>query len=192
MNKHMCIIVVLLVIFMQSCVLGKITQSSEAPALPSVNAVWSGSRHSAPPLKYYLGETVSRETLDCNITYSIDGDLYVFQVTTDKDTATITISRYYVGTDVDSVNVMINPGIDTSSVSVIHNCSWILQGRWFCRGSRPMSDFCHVSSTKPIHVAVFVLTDWQKHNVNKTIYEFLQEEQVRRLDAIIQSMSEKY
>ena len=190
MKTTSCTMVALLMILMQACSSNAIIQTPQVPPLPSVNAVWSGIAYSSPPLKYYLGESAPGNTIDCNITYSIIGDKYVFQATTAKDTANISISRYYVGTNVDSINLMINPGIDSSSVSVIYNCSWLHQRKWFCRGSRPQGDFCQITSTNPVHVAIFVLIDWRKNNVGKGIREFIQEEDVRRLDSVIQSMPE--
>lgn len=87
---------------------------------------------------------------------------------------------------------MINMSTDGSQLNVINDCAWCLHGKWFCRGSRPMTELCHISSTTPVHVAVFILVDVMKDNEQKSIYEILKQNRLMRdtdlLDSIIQSL----
>lgn len=157
-------------------------------SIPKLSVVWNKDNYDSPPLKYYHGESQCKEVIDCDIECFFDDDLYHFRVIGDNDTIFFSLSKYYIGTNVDSVNIMINMSTNDSQVQVVHDCTWGLHGKWFCRGSRPMTDLCHISSTIPVHVAVFVLVDVMKENKQRSVYEILEDKNIDRLDSIIQSL----
>jgi len=155
---------------------------------PTISVVWNKDSYDSPPLKYFHGEAQCNEVIGCDIECFFDNDLYNFRVIGDNDTVSFSLSKYYIGTNVDSVNIMINMSTNGSQIHVVHDCTWGLHGKWFCRGSRPMTDLCHISSTTPVHVAVFVLVDVMKENKQSSVYEILEEKNKDRLDSIIQSL----
>ena len=157
-------------------------------SMPILSVVWDNKNYDAPPLKYLHGESQSQEIIDCNIECVSQNDYYNFQVIGNNDTVFFSLSKYYIGTNVDSINVMINMSTNGSQIHVIHDCAWGLHGKWFCRGSIPMTELCHISSTTPVHVAVFVLVDVMKENKQRSVYEILEERKIDRIDSIIQSL----
>lgn len=192
-----CYIIILVGALLQNSCSSYIVTSNmnQRPSLPSPNVVWSSINYDSPPLKYYHGESIPGKTIDCKINYLLDNDLYKFCVISNNDTVFFSFSKYYIGTNVDSINVMMDMSTNDSQINVINDCSWCLHGRWFCRGSRPMSELCHISSTTPVHVTVFVLVDVMKDNEQQSIYETLKQNSLmrdmNRLDSIIQSLPDQ-
>ena len=183
------ILVSVSILFLESCCcyVAKASRNHQLPK-PTLSVVWSNDSYDTPPLKYYHGESRCKEIVNCDIECDIDNDFYNFRVIGNNDTIFFSLSKYYIGTNVDSVNVMINRSTNCSQVHVIHDCAWGLHGKWFCRGSIPMTELCNISSTTPVHVAVFVLVDVMKENDRSSIYEILKENNNNRLDSIIQSL----
>ncbi len=195
MKKFFIYIVLLTpIILINSCsyriaTLSKIKQ----PVLPSLNVVWADVKYDTPPLRYFYESSTPSKTIDCQIDYSFDNDLYNFRVTSDNDTVFFSISKYYIGTNTDSVNVMINMSSEDSHIHVVSDCFWDDRGRFrgFITGGT-RSGFCHISSAKPVHVAVFVIVDVWKKNEQKSIYDFLEEHRIDVIDSIIQSIPYPY
>lgn len=155
---------------------------------PIVKAVWIDSTCYKSSIRYFSGDMENVCVTSCSVDYSIKNGCRFFYVTSDDDTISFSVSDYYFGTNVDSVNIMIFGTSGKSSINVIPDCSWTMQGRMFTQGGRTMTEFCNISSTKPVHVAVFILVDWKKDNKKKTIYEYEKEVELMRLDSIIHTI----
>lgn len=188
MSKLKYIMAIVVLTLLSSCIHRNIKRAFHCNPVPITSVTWSDACYEKTPLKYYNGESRPNNVIPCNSTYHIVDDSYLFNVTTTTDTVTVEISQFYIGTNADSINIMINNAIDTSDIYVIYNCGWAMNGKWFCRGSTPRNDFCRVSSSKPVHVAVFVLTNWEKKNESKTIDEYKREKQLHEIDSLLHSL----
>lgn len=193
MRKFFYIIPLLLTafVFLESCICSTTNTKSSFTSLSiPINVIWSETSYIDPPLLYYMGEANPYRKKVCFLSHSFRDETYYFRVVSGDDSISFTIPKYYIGSNVDSVNVMIDWAADMSSIFIVHGCTWAMHGKWFCRGSRPMNDFCGITATKPVHAAVFVLSKLGEPNNEKNIYEFIQENQIKRLDSIIQSLPE--
>ncbi len=155
---------------------------------PIITAVWIDSAYNKPPIRYFSGEMKHVNVIECSVEYSVKNESCFFTVTSKDDTIAFSVSEYYVGTNADSINIVICWASGKSSMNIIPDCSWAMHGRWFTQGGRPMNELCTISSTKPVHVAAFVLVDWRRDNKMKTIYEYEKEVEMMRLDSIIHAI----
>ena len=175
-----------------SCIHNNRLQTSHLKTINQpVKVVWIEKKHEKNPLKYYEREIPSEKTINCDVECHLDNDMYQFLVVSKTDTVSFSISKYYIGTNIDSINIVITESIDTSSIYVFPYCSWAMHERWFVKGT-PLKDYCHIASTCPVHVAIFVLVDVMKDNHQQSIYEILKQDRMmkdtERLDSIIQSL----
>lgn len=153
---------------------------------PIITVAWIDSAYVEAPIKCFWGE--KEHVIDCSVDYSIKKGRCFFNVTSPDDTIVFSISEYYVGTNVDSINIVICWASEKSSMSIIPDCSWTFHGRFFTQGGRPMNEFCDISSTKPVHVAAFIIVDWKKDNKKRTIYEYKNEVEMMQFDSIIHAI----
>ena len=151
-------------------------------------AVWIDSTYNKPPIRYFSGEMKRVNVIECSVEYYVKNERCYFTVTSKDDTIAFSVSEYYVGTNADSINIMICWASGKSSINIIPNCGWAMHGRCFTQGGLPMNELCNISSTKPVHVAAFVLVDWRRDNKMKTIYEYEKEVEMMRLDSIIRAI----
>ncbi len=156
-----------------------------------VKVVWFEKKYEKNPLKYYEREIPSKKTIKCDVECFLDNDMYQFFVVSKSDTVFFSISKYYIGTNVDSINIMLEWSTDSSSIYVLPDCGWVMHKKMFVRGT-PLKDYCHITSTQPVHVAIFVLVDVMKDNDQQSIYEILKQDRImkdtERLDSFIQSI----
>lgn len=175
-----------------SCTPSNRLQPSHATRIDfPVKISWLKKNTQKNPLEYYGGDVSSDETIKCNVECFLDNEMYRFLVMGKSDTVSFSISKYYIGTNMDSINIMMNGAMDTSSIYVFPYCSWTMYKRWFVK-STPLKDYCHITSTRPVHVAIFILVDVMKDNGQQSIYEKLKQDRIMKniegLDSIIESL----
>lgn len=157
---------------------------------PFIGVVWSQSQYKYNRGRYYNVFEDSGDTLGCTMYISHEKNYYIFNIYSKIDTVMLRVHNSYIGTNVDSINIMLDMSFDTSDVVVYPNQSWAFHGKML-GGDKPISNLCQIQSTIPIHARVFMIVDVFKENYNppyKTEFNYQQQRIKKGLDSIIESI----
>lgn len=147
--------------------------------------LWSESQvYTTPLLCYPWGKNA-----ECDFLCNSSKDMYNCTITTDVDTIKFGFSKAYIPTNADSVTIKINKVADTSRISIIPGCSWHKHhgGLLFVKGSH-MNEYCHIYSTTPVAVEVYIIVDYNKKNKNKDIHQLIEDDKQRKIKSLIKKM----
>lgn len=153
----------------------------------NTKVIWLDKVTNTIPLYYTCsGRYDTKDELQCFYRSTIHKDVVQYIVTHGIDTVEFEISQAYIQTNTDSVNIIINWAAGTSSIYVMPNSGWGFNKRIMAKGGI-MNDYCSIRSTRPVHVAVYIIVDFMEKNKNKSIFELIEDEKKKGMDSIIRN-----
>lgn len=170
--KVICTVLSLFVI--ESCVnTNMICKNQRLEPHPFISTIWI----SKSPLSSF-GKTVKYEgvkvhdTLLHNTVCTIGDDHYVFHIFSTKDTAEIFIHKKYIGSNLDTVRILIRNTKDSSTINIYPDASWVRLGqiRTLVSDSQKSED-CYVKSTLPVSVSIDLIVNPLIENSNPSYKE---------------------
>lgn len=155
-----------------------------------VGSTWSTKRYGNNGNRYYCSFDEPGGRVKCTTEMILEKEYYFFKICSSNDTVLISVHNTYIGSNVDSINIMLDYATDTSDISVFPDQSWALRGRAL-GGSPPISFLCRIKSTSPVHARVYLLVDTDKRNENlpyKTEHDYYYERTQKGLDSIVKNI----
>lgn len=153
----------------------------------NTKVIWLDTTTEKVPLTYMCpGRYDDKDELQCVFRSSLHKGAVQYIVISGNDTVEFEISQTYIQTNTDSINILINWATDTSSIYVMPNSAWAFNKRIMVKGGI-MNDYCSIKTTRPVHVAVYIIVDFMDENKNKSIYDLIEDEKKREMDSIIRN-----
>lgn len=169
----------LLLVMLSSCAVEKyeLDPSRREPVGFIVASVWNSTNMVNEDIKNL------KEDQNCQSSFQILKNEYAFMITHCEDTVVVAVSKLDIPSNLEYVRIIVNDTTDKSTLSVFPGTAILLHGWmiWFNKNN----NMCHMTTTRPVNVSVYILGDPMTDNSNKTMEEYQKESYMDSLLNII-------
>lgn len=148
-------------------------------------------RHRVEPNPYIKTLFLTgNDSIGCNVSYKRVKDYYRFNILSTKDTVSLYINNKYIGSNLDTVDIKIVESVDSSTIAVYPNASWVHIGcATALLSDKKHTKGCFVKSTSPVSIEVYLIVDFMIDNVNPSYLDFEEfKEEKNRVKEITDSL----